>query len=142
MDLAGSSTKQKEGSEWTREAITPKKLEWDKKAVTSRKFHSKSGFLLRVTVSKSGEQSPKWDCYGASLQTSQTNSKKTAAWASTDLHEFVYSYVRSINTKADLESIAFRLYCAPKLLDIIVKKNKVILEMASPGDPAVRYQCE
>lgn len=58
-DLAGSPTKQKEDSERTGESITSKKLEWEKEAVTSRRFHNKSGFLLRVAVSKAGEQSSK-----------------------------------------------------------------------------------
>lgn len=55
MDLVGSSAKQKEDSERTGEAIASKKLEWEKEAVTSRRFHNKSGFLLRVAVSEAGE---------------------------------------------------------------------------------------
>lgn len=58
-NLPESSIKQTEDSEWSRGAITSKTLEQGEEAVTSRRFQNKSGFLLRVTVCKAGEQSLK-----------------------------------------------------------------------------------
>lgn len=138
-NLPESSIKQRDSYEWARGIMTSKMLEWGEEALTSRRFHDNSGFLLRVARNKAGKQTLKVRLL-LSLPEDWATSEMSPAWASIDLPEFVYPYVWS--TEAGLESITFRLHYASKLFGMTVKKNKVMSEILFTGDPAICCQCE
>lgn len=137
-NLPESSIKQTEDSEWSRGAITSKTLEQGEEAVTSRRFQNKSGFLLRVTVCKAGEQSLKvW------LLLSLSEDWGTSDYTSLGKHRLAGVCISlCVKHRGWLEIYSLQISLCIKIIWHDCKKKKVIFEILSTGDSALCCQYE